>query len=327
MASWLVTGGAGYVGSHVARAMAEAGMNVVVLDDLSTGRREFAPEGIPLVEAPIGDAGAVARALSEHGVRGVMHLAALKYAGVSVERPLEFWERNVSQLERLLAAVGERGIDTFVFSSTCAVYGTPAAGVVTEESPIAPESPYGETKIAGEWMVSAAAGIDGFRHTSLRYFNVAGSAPGGAPDTSPHNLFPLVIAALREGRAPHVNGTDYPTPDGSCVRDYVHVSDIAGAHVLAAKALEEGRTLRPVYNVGTESGSSVLEVVRRFLELTGSELEPEIRARRAGDPARVLASAALAREELGWSPEHDLDAMVRSAWDAAERMPEVLGPA
>jgi UDP-glucose 4-epimerase len=312
----MVTGGAGYIGAHVARALDDAGMAVVVLDDLSTGRRAFVRSSTPLVEASVVDEAAVAAALREHGCVGVVHLAGFKYAGVSVERPLHTYEQNVGGMRSLLAAMASTGVERLVFSSSAAVYGTPPTDLVTEDTPCRPESPYGETKLVGEWMARAVARVTRLRHTSLRYFNVVGSGAPDLYDTSPHNLFPLVLKALTDGRTPVVRGVDYPTPDGSCVRDYVHVQDVADAHVAAARALDEGRPLEPVYNLGSGDGVSVLEIMAAMSRGTGRAFEPEIGPRRPGDPARIVASGALAARDLGWATRRDLDDCVRSAWSA-----------
>ncbi|MDP3208338.1 MAG: NAD-dependent epimerase/dehydratase family protein, partial [Rhodoglobus sp.] len=214
--TWLVTGGAGYIGSHVVRALTDAGLGAVVLDDLSTGRAEFVPEDVPLVRGSILDAGLVLQTLEDHKVSGVIHVAGFKYAGVSVSEPLHTYEQNVTGTARLLAAMDSHGVDRIVFSSSAAVYGTPDTALVTEETPKNPQSPYGESKLIGEWLLRDLAVARGLRHTSLRYFNVVGSGDPALFDASPHNLFPLVFTALVEGRTPRINGTDYDTPDGTC---------------------------------------------------------------------------------------------------------------
>ncbi len=314
--TWLVTGGAGYIGSHVALAFRQVGLDVVALDDLSSGHREFVPQDVPLVVGSVLDVDLVRGALAEHAVTGVVHLAGFKYAGVSVQRPLHTYEQNVTGTAHLLAAMAAEGVDRLVFSSSAAVYGTPDVPLVTEATPTAPESPYGESKLIGEWLLADQARATGLRHTSLRYFNVVGSGTPDLYDTSPHNLFPLVFDALLAGRTPRINGDDYPTPDGTCVRDYLHVADLAAAHVTAAQALTEGRPLETVYNLGSGDGVSVRQIMTAVATATGIAFTPEVGPRRAGDPARIVASGELAARDLGWRMRHTLDEMVASAWQA-----------
>ena len=317
--TWLVTGGAGYIGAHVVRALLESGRGVVVADDLSSGHRAFVPADVPFVEGTLADRGVVDRALTGADgapVTGVVHLAGFKYAGVSVERPLHTYEQNVTAMQVLLAGMADAGVERMVFSSSAAVYGTPDTDLVTEATPTAPESPYGETKLVGEWLLRDLGRVTPLRHTSLRYFNVVGSGHEDLYDTSPHNLFPRVLKALTSGGTPIVFGTDYATPDGSAVRDYVHVADIALAHVGAAAALEEGRPLEPVYNLGSGDGLSVLQIMAAVARATGTPFEPELRDRRPGDPARIVASGEAAARDLGWAMRYDIDEMVASAWRA-----------
>jgi UDP-glucose 4-epimerase len=317
----LVTGGAGYIGSHIVRAFGFAGLECVVVDDLSSGHREFVPGGVTFVDATILDSDVVAKAMVEHEVDAVVHLAGFKYAGVSVQRPLHTYEQNVQGTVSLLQAMHEADVDKIVFSSSAAVYGTPDVDLVTEATPTAPESPYGESKLIGEWLLRDAARAFPLHHTSLRYFNVVGSAVPDLYDTSPHNLFPLVIEALLEGRTPRINGADYPTADGTCERDYIHVADLAEAHVVAAQKLLGGQTLEPVYNLGSGDGVSVRQIMTAVATATGIDFEPEIADRRAGDPARIVASGELASRDLGWTMRHSVEDMVRSAWQARQAHP------
>ena len=314
--TWLVTGGAGYIGAHVVEAFRAEDLPVVVVDDLSSGHRPFVPDGVPLVEASILDRDVLVSTMREHEVSGVVHVAGFKYAGVSVERPLHTYDQNVTGTLRLLEAMAETGVDRVVFSSSAATFGTPHEDVVTEQSPARPESPYGESKLIGEWLLRDQERAAGLRHTSLRYFNVVGSGSDRIYDSSPHNLFPLVLEALLEGRTPRINGDDYPTPDGTCVRDYVHVADLAISHVAAARALAEGRSLERVYNLGSGTGLSVREIMDAFARVTGIDFEPEIHDRRPGDPARIVASGDLAARDLDWRMRHSVDDMVASAWSA-----------
>ncbi|WP_108718300.1 UDP-glucose 4-epimerase GalE [Miniimonas sp. S16] len=313
--SWLVTGGAGYIGSHVVRAFEDAGIAVVVVDDLSSGHREYVPDGVPFVEASILDTAVLTSAIRTHAVTGVVHLAGFKYAGVSVQRPLHTYEQNVTGTAHLLEAMVATGVTDLVFSSSAATYGTPRVDLVTEATQTHPESPYGESKLIGEWLIADAGRAHGIRHTSLRYFNVVGSLPGLA-DTSPHNLFPLVVQALTQGRTPRINGDDYATPDGTNVRDYVHVVDLAAAHVAAAKALAAGRELERVYNLGSGDGLSVKQIMDAFAQVTGLDFTPEIGPRRPGDPDRIVADGTLAARDIGWAMRHTVQDMVASAWAA-----------
>jgi len=317
--SWLVTGGAGYIGSHVVREFTGAGIDAVVLDDLSSGLEGFVPDGVPFVRGSILDRELIERTIDEHGVTGVVHVAGYKYAGVSVQRPLHTYEQNVTGTARLLEAMSSRGVDRIVFSSSAAVYGTPPTELVTEDTPKAPASPYGESKLIGEWLLRDQAVAEGLRHTSLRYFNVVGSGRPDLWDASPHNLFPLVFAALAEGRAPRINGADYDTPDGTCVRDYVHVADLAVSHVAAARRLDAGEAVEPAYNLGSGGGVSVAEIMTAMREGTGVDFTPEIGPRRPGDPDRIVADGGLAARDLDWRMRHTLLEMVTSAWQAAPR--------
>ena len=312
--TWLVTGGAGYIGAHVVKAMRDAGESVVAYDDLSTGRADRVGES-PLVVGSVLDRAALTEALGKHGVRGVVHIAAKKQVGESVADPLLYYRENVTGLATLLEACRDHGVDRFVFSSSAATYGLPDVDLVTEDTPGVPLSPYGESKLIGEWMLRACDTAFGLRTLSLRYFNVAGAASRELGDPGVFNLIPLVFQAMSRGEQPRVFGADYPTPDGTCVRDYVHVADIADAHLAAARALDGGATSR-TYNIGRGEGSSVLEVLQVVSDVTGEELQPRVVERRPGDPARIVASVDRIREELGWSAAYDLPEMVRSAWEA-----------
>ncbi len=314
--TWMVTGGAGYIGAHIVRAFQAVDIPVVVLDDLSSGHPHFVPEDVPFAEGTILDTDLLRRTFREHGVVGVVHTAAFKYAGVSVQRPLHTYEQNVEGTRRLLVAMTDAGVQSIVFSGSAAVFGTPDVDLVTEDTPKSPESPYGQSKLIGEWLVAATARVTGLRHTSLRYFNVVGSAYDDLYDTSPHNLIPLVLKALTDGRTPHINGDDYATPDGTCVRDYLHVGDLADCHVAAARALADGRQLQPAYNLGSGDGMSVAEIMAAVRRVTGIEFDPEVQARRPGDPDRIVASGAAAARDIGWRMSYTVDEMMASAWRA-----------
>ncbi len=314
MTRWLVTGGAGYIGSHVAQHFIDAGIDVVVLDDLSSGSADFVPAGAVFEQGTLVDRDFVAAVFARHDFSGVVHLAGYKYAGVSVQRPLHAYEQNITATVNLLRAMEGASVGRIVFSSSAAVYGTPSVELVDEQTATTPESPYGETKLAGEWLIADQGRATGLRHTALRYFNVVGSA--GAPDTSPYNLFPLVFRALAAGGVPKIFGDRYPTPDGTCVRDYVHVTDVAAAHVAAARALETG-SLDPVYNLGSGTGLSVRQIMDEMAAVIGIPFEPTVEAARAGDPARIVASGVAAARDLGWDPQHTLTDMIASAWEAS----------
>jgi len=319
--SWLVTGGAGYIGAHIVRALADAGMAPVVLDDLSSGHATFVPDGIPFVRGSILDHTLLVETLRRHDVTGVIHVAGYKYAGVSVQRPLHTYEQNVEGTRVVLAAMAETDVSSLVFSSSAAVYGTPDVELVTEDLPKRPASPYGESKLIGEWLlrdqaVATASSDAPLRHTSLRYFNVVGSSDPSIYDTSPHNLFPLVFEALLEGRTPKIFGDDYDTPDGTNVRDYVHVGDIAAAHVVAAQRLAAGEPVEPAYNLGSRNGLSVRQIMDAMARATGIDFEPEIGPRRPGDPDRIVATGDLAARDLDWQNRYSVDEMVSSGWEA-----------
>ncbi len=319
--TWLVTGGAGYIGAHVVQALLDAGLGAVVLDDLSTGREQFVPAGAAFVHGSILDGTVLERTMNYHRVTGVIHVAGFKYAGISVTRPLHTYAQNVTGTATVLAVMEDLGIDRIVFSSSAAVYGTPDVDQVTEQTPTRPESPYGESKLIAEWLLRDQAVAVGLRHTSLRYFNVVGSGTPAVYDTSPHNLFPLVFDAILAGRTPRINGDDYPTPDGTAVRDYLHVADLALSHVAAAKRLDAGEELEPVYNLGSGTGVSVRQIMTTVAEVTGKEFTPEIGPRRPGDPARIVASGRLAERDLDWRMRHSLPDMVSSAWVARQAHP------
>ncbi|QEV18376.1 UDP-glucose 4-epimerase GalE [Streptomyces alboniger] len=313
--TWLITGGAGYIGAHVVRAMMEAGERAVVYDDLSSGIAERVPAGVPLVTGSTLDADLLARTLKDHAITGVVHLAAKKQVGESVERPLHYYRENVEGLRVLLEAVVEAGVPSFVFSSSAAVYGMPDVDLVTEETPCLPMSPYGETKLAGEWLVRAVGRAHGLATASLRYFNVAGAATPELADTGVLNLVPMVFEKLTDGEAPRIFGADYATPDGTCVRDYIHVVDLAEAHVATARKLASAAPGTDLtLNIGRGEGVSVREMTDLINDVTGYDTPAEVTGRRPGDPARVVAAATRITTELGWSAKRDVRDMIVSAW-------------
>ncbi|GAA3395711.1 UDP-glucose 4-epimerase GalE [Streptomyces roseoviridis] len=318
--TWLITGGAGYIGSHVVKSMTGAGERVVVLDDLSSGDPARVPAGVPLERGSVLDRPFLDRVLRDHAVRGIVHLAAKKAVGESVERPLLYYRENVSGLQVLLEAAAGAGVDRFVFSSSASVYGTPDTELVTEDTPCAPLSPYGETKVAGEWMVRSVGRAHGMATACLRYFNVAGTAAPALADTGVFNLVPMVFERLDAGLPPLIFGDDYATPDGTCVRDYIHVDDLADAHLATARRLTElaaaGDFRDLTLNIGRGEGVSVREMIDLIREVTGRTVEPEVVARRPGDPAKVVACAERSAAELGWKARHDVRSMIASAWRA-----------
>jgi UDP-glucose 4-epimerase len=308
---WLVTGGAGYIGSHIVRALTSDGIDVSVLDDLTTGGRERVPDGVRLAVGSVRDGDLLREVL--RGVDGVIHLAAKKSVQESLKNPLHYYRENVSGLESLLQAMHDMGVDRIILSSSAAVYGMSVTDVVTEDTPTAPTNPYGMTKLICERMVEAVGNATGLRWLALRYFNVGGAEDRVLADRGATNLIPLVFGALSGGERPFIFGADYPTPDGTCIRDFVHVSDVANAHVAAVRAVCSTYSRR-IYNVGRGEGASVLDVVRAATRAAGVTIAPEIVDRRPGDPPRVVADARRIQAELGWHAQKDLADIVDSAW-------------
>jgi UDP-glucose 4-epimerase len=273
---------------------------------------------VPFVQGDVLDGGLLARVLAEHAVHGVVHLAAKKQVEESFRLPLYYYRQNVEGLRVLLEAATAAGVASFVFSSSAAVYGSPRDELVREDTDCRPVNPYGTTKLVGELMVADVAAATGLRYAGLRYFNVAGAATPELADRGATNLVPMVFQRLTGRLPPLVFGDDHDTPDGTCIRDFVHVADIASAHVAAARALDEGRVTALTANIGRGEGVSVLEMVATIREVTGTAdlpwAEPVVQPRRAGDPARVVACADLLRDALGWRSQWDVEDMVRSAW-------------
>jgi len=313
----LVTGGAGYIGSHACKALAGAGYLPVVYDNLSRGHREAVRWG-PLVEGDLADGRHLAETLRRHDIAAVMHFAAYAYVGESMAQPGLYFRNNVANSLVLLEAMREAAVKRIVFSSTCATYGTPAAIPIRESAPQQPVNPYGESKLMIERMLHWYGAAHGFAHVALRYFNAAGADPDGEigeahePET---HLIPLMLeAAIGRRAAIDVFGTDYPTPDGTAVRDYIHVTDLAAAHVLAVAYLEKGGA-GIACNLATGTGYSVREVIAAAERVTGRRIPRREVGRRPGDPPALVADASRARELLGWQPQlSDLDTIIATAW-------------
>ncbi len=311
----LVTGGAGYIGGTVATILLEAGHSVTVLDNLRHSRREEVPAGVQFVEADVADRSRMESLLHDLQPEGVLHFAALIEAGESMQKPEIYFRNNTASTLALLEAMLATGVNRLVFSSTAAVYGEPKSTPIEETADLAPTNAYGESKLMVEQMLRWFNRIHGLRYASLRYFNVAGAIAGRGEAHEPEtHLIPLILdVALGRREKIFIFGDDYPTPDGTCIRDYIHVADLADAHILALEAL--ARRDRMIYNLGNGSGFSVREVIESARRVTGHPIPVEVRTRRAGDPARLVASSAEAKANLGWQPKHPrMDDIMASAW-------------
>ncbi len=310
----LVTGGAGYIGSVVCERLVEEGHDVLVVDDLSKGHREAIPAQAELLEVDLRDRAALRAALAGHSVQVVMHLAASSLVGESMTDPGKYFEANVSAGINLLEEAMGIGADRFVLSSTAATYGEPESHPITEDFPTVPTNPYGESKLLFERILGWYARLKDLKYVSLRYFNAAGASVVRGEDHDPEtHLLPLVLKAAAEGGEIRVFGDDYPTPDGTCVRDYIHILDLADAHLRAMEAMERGVT--GAFNLGNGEGFSVKEVIAVAEEVTGRTIRKVKAPRRPGDPATLIASSARAQEALGWNPTRgDLRTIVESAW-------------
>ncbi|HXV74936.1 MAG TPA: UDP-glucose 4-epimerase GalE [Candidatus Polarisedimenticolaceae bacterium] len=314
----LVTGGAGYIGSHIVRMLAESGSEIVIVDDLSEGHAAAVP-GIPLVRADFADAAMLDSILGDGKVAAIVHMAAFCEVGQSVKDPASYYRNNLSRSLDLLDAAVRHGVRDVVFSSTAAVYGEPDALPITEIHDQRPTNPYGETKLAVERALGWYYGAYGLRSVSLRYFNAAGAHPSaeiGEDHANETHLIPrLLLGVLHGSEAVPIFGRDYPTPDGTCVRDYIHVVDLARAHLLALEALATGRVGCEAFNLGNGAGFSVLDVIETVGRITGTRPATRDAERRAGDPASLVASSARIAARLGWRPSFDtLDEIVGSAW-------------
>jgi UDP-glucose 4-epimerase len=324
----LVTGGAGYIGSTVSAQLLELGHRVVVIDNLHRGHRAAVPEGAELVIGNMDDEATLGRAFSGAAVDAVMHFAALAEVGESMQNPAIYFSNNTSSTLRLIEAMLAHGVRKMVFSSTAAVFGSPERTPIEEAAPKRPTNPYGESKLQVEQMLAWFHQIHGLRYATLRYFNVAGGTPNRGEDHTPEShLVPRTLqVALGQHASIKIFGDDYPTPDGTCVRDYIHVSDLAQAHVLAMAALENRAPL--IYNLGNGKGFSVREVVETARRVTGHAIPAEIEGRRPGDPPVLVASSEKIIRELGWKPQYAaLESIVASAWEWHRTHPNGYGDA
>jgi UDP-glucose-4-epimerase GalE len=312
----LVTGGAGYIGSHAVKLLSARGHDVWVIDSLVFGHRAAVPAN-RLTVADLADTAAVDQLLVAHRIEAVMHFAAFAAVGESVKHPARYWQNNVVNTLGLLELCRRNGINRFVFSSTCATYGLPETVPITEDTPQRPISPYGQTKLAVERALADYAAAYGLGYAALRYFNAAGAAADGSIGEDHHpetHLIPLVLQVAL-GQRPHIEvfGADYPTPDGTCIRDYIHVDDLAEAHLLALEKIEPGKGL--CLNLGTGRGYSIREVITTAVKVTGKSIAAKDGPRRPGDPPMLVAAADRARQVLGWSPRYrELQPIIESAW-------------
>jgi len=313
MSRVLVIGGAGYIGAHVAHDLVTAGYEVRILDDFSNGLASRIAGITDVHRADVLDRKAVFQAMK--GVDSVIHLAAKKAVGESVENPLKYYDNNVGGIINVLVAMSAESVKRIVFSSTAAVYAPNDKDSISEDDPTDPLSPYGATKLLSEEIIMAVGKAEGLSSISLRYFNVVGAGADHLGDNSRDNLVPKVFQALEEGKSPEIYGDDYPTPDGSCIRDYIHVSDLSKSHLAALSAIET-RELREVYNVGSGSGYSVHEVIRQIEQSIGRSTNSRVVGRRAGDTPKLIAGVAKIERDLGWKPEKSLKEMIDSAWQA-----------
>lgn len=314
MSKVLVIGGAGYIGAHVCQSLVESGYSVRILDDFSNGlRRRIDGKFTDLVEASVLDRQALIGAMD--GIDSVIHLAAKKAVEESVSNPLKYYEHNVGGTLNILAAMAVKKVKRMVFSSTAAVYASSEKSAIDETDLLAPLSPYGATKVMAEELIKSIGAAEGFSTISLRYFNVIGSAKVEFADNSKDNLVPKVFAAIKLGESPEIYGNDYPTKDGTCIRDYIHVVDLADSHLSALKRVQSA-VVHEVYNVGSGKGYSVKEMIGQISLSMNRELNPKISARRPGDIPRLIASISKIERELGWRPKRTLRQMIDSAWQA-----------
>ena len=320
MSTWLVTGGAGYIGAHVVKSLLENDFKVVIVDDLSTGLERKVPPNVVFEKIDIAETNKLAQIMKSNKVEGVIHLAAKKAVGESMINPSLYFKENIGGFISLLEAMSQADVKRIVYSSSAAVYGTPTENKVTEKSATNPESPYGETKLVGEWLLKADEKARQIQWIALRYFNVVGAANPELGDTGVNNLVPMAFRALSNNQRPQVFGGDYATQDGSCIRDYIHVSDLADSHLIAAqKLLNENYC--GIINIGRGQGFSVKQVMDTISEVLGKNINYEVVDRRPGDPAQTIADVSKAKSDLNWEAKNDLKSMVSSAWQAWQNTP------
>ncbi len=314
MSKVLVTGGAGYIGAHVAAELLKSGNSIRIYDDFSNGlHRRVDGKFRDIVDGDMLDRVKLLAALD--GIDAVIHLAAKKAVEESVKDPLKYYENNVGGTLNLLGAMAAKGVKQLVYSSSAAVYSPNDKEAVLEDDPTAPLSPYGASKLLSEQLISSVGSAEQISNISLRYFNVVGSNIAEFGDNSKDNLVPKVFLALKNGKRPQIYGSDYPTPDGTCIRDYIHVQDLALAHLAALKKVESGY-ISQVYNVGSGKGYSVKEMMDQISKSLGRDINPEVSQARAGDSPKLIASIDKIKEQLGWSPKASLEEMIDSAWQA-----------
>jgi UDP-glucose 4-epimerase len=320
LSTWLVTGGAGYIGAHVVKSLLENDFKVVIVDDLSTGLARKVPSNVVFEKIDIAETNKLAQIMKSNKVEGIIHLAAKKAVGESMINPSLYFKENIGGFISLLEAMSQADVKRIVYSSSAAVYGTPTENKVTEKSATNPESPYGETKLVGEWLLKADEKARQIQWIALRYFNVVGAANPELGDTGVNNLVPMAFRALSNNQRPQVFGGDYATQDGSCIRDYIHVSDLADSHLIAAqKLLNENYC--GIINIGRGQGFSVKQVMDTISEVLGKNINYEVVDRRPGDPAQTIADVSKAKSDLNWEAKNDLKSMVSSAWQAWQNMP------
>ena len=314
----LITGGAGYIGSHMVRSILGKGISPIIFDNLSIGHEEFVPEGVPFYRGDLRNYDQIRQAFHRHSIESVVHFAACALVGESTENPLKYYENNVLGSINLIKAMIENGVRNIVFSSSCSVYGNQTNDHIREEDPLRPVNPYGRTKLMVEQIISEVAHKENLAYIFLRYFNVAGAHSSEnigewhSPET--HLIPNILSAAFRKTTPFSLYGNDYPTPDGTCIRDYVHVEDLCQAHLKALTALQNESARNEAFNLGSGCGYSILEVLESARRISGVDIKTSVKERREGDPPKLVASNDKAREKLSWEPRRNLEDMIRSAW-------------